>query len=293
MNFTEFLRENISVPVVILLGGKGRRMENLPYKSIVGKKQLLPIDFNEEGEPVLVFEPNFEILLELGFKEFYFLIDEKDKERVYNYFTKKFGEKTSVILASQNQKEKSEEKPTIYLVPLSNEGIIPFLLSLEEYFKSKEVFILLGGDVYFGIEKEKVKKELKRVVFEGIKKVKEGAVRFDVFVKKEKEILLNETSEINWFPINIDKDKKVITSSIEESLIITGFYIFSTEIFKIIKTLNPSSLNDPKLLNELLKRGVWYGEEADVYHENFNKDLHYRAVVKKLRERKTNKTKEF
>jgi len=257
------------------------------------KKQLLPIDFNENGEPVLAFEPNFEILLELGFKEFYFLIDEKDKERLYSYLKKKFGGKASIILASQNKKEKSEEQPVIHLVPLPNEGVIPTLLSMEEHLEPKKVFILLGGDVYFGIEKEKVKKELRRILIEGIKKVEEGAIRFDVFVKKEKEILLEETSETNLFPINIDKDKKVITSSIEESLIITGFYIFSTEIFRIIKTLKPISLNDPKLLNELLKRGIWYGEKADVYHENLNTDAHYRAVVKELRKRKTNKTKEF
>jgi len=294
MDFTDFLRENISVPVVALLGGEGTRMEELAYKSIVGKKQLLPINFDEDGEPVLVFEPNFEILLELGFKEFYFLIDKKDKERVYKYFTKKFGEKASVILASDNQKEKSGEKPVIYLVPLPNKGVIPTLLSIEEYLKSKEAFILLGGDVYFGIEKEKVKKELKRVVLEGIKKVKEGAVRFDVLVKKEKEILPKETSEINWFPINIDKNKKVIPSSIEESLIITGLYIFSTEILKIFKTLNPSSLNDPKFLNELLKRGIWYGEKADVdVHANLNTEKHFKAVVKKLREKRVNKNKEF
>jgi len=293
MDFTDFLRESISVPVVALLGGEGTRMEELAYKSIVGKKQLLPINFDEDGEPVLVFEPNFEILLELGFKEFYFLIDKKDKERVYKYFTKKFDEKASVILASDNQKEKSEEKPVIYLVPLPNKGVIPTLLSIEEYLKSKEAFILLGGDVYFGIEKEKVKKELKRVILEGIKKVKEGAVRFDVLVKKEKEILPEEISGITWFPINIDEDKKVITSSIEESLIITGLYIFSTEIFKIVKTLNPSSLNDPKFLNELLKRGIWYGEEANVKHANLNKETFYKALVKELKKAEISKNKEF
>jgi dTDP-glucose pyrophosphorylase len=290
MNFAEFLRENTQVPVVVLLGGKGTRMK-LPYKHIVEKKQLLPIYFNEEGDPVPVFESNFEILLELGFKKFYFLIDKKDKERIYNYFTEKFEEKAS-ILVPQNKKEINEEKPIIYLIPLPNKGVIPTLLSMERYLKSEEVFILLGGDVYFGIEKGKVKNELKRAILEGIKKVKEGAIRFDILVKKENEILKEEIPE-NWFKIKIDENKKVITSSAGENLIITGLYIFSTEIFKIIKTLKPTSLNDQKLLNELLKREKWYGEEVDIKHANLNKETHYKEVVKELRKANINKNKEF
>jgi len=291
MSFVEFLRENTSAPVVVLLGGKGTRMK-LPYKHIVGKKQLLPLYFNEEGDPVPVFESNFEILLELGFKKFYFLIDKKDKERIYNYFTEKFEEKASIILASQNQKERNEEKPVIYLIPLPNKGVIPTLLSMERYLKSEESFILLGGDVYFGIEKGKVKEELKRAILEGIKKVREGAIRFDILVKKENEILKEEIPE-NWFKIKIDENKKVITSSAGESLIITGLYILSPEIFKIIKILKPTSLNDQKLLHELLKREKWYGEEVDIKHANLNKETHYKEIVKELRKANITKNKEF
>ena len=45
MSFIEFLREDISVPVAVLLGGKGTRMEGLAYNSIVGKKTITPYRF--------------------------------------------------------------------------------------------------------------------------------------------------------------------------------------------------------------------------------------------------------
>ncbi|MGB9703655.1 MAG: hypothetical protein ACPLXS_03015, partial [Candidatus Micrarchaeales archaeon] len=158
MVFEKSIREDFSkIQVLFFIGGKGERMKNLAYKQILPSKSWLPI--STETEPLPLFWRNFEILLEFGFKEFYFLTTE-DGEKIKKYFktrTKNLKIDANVQLFKKEDIpyiKKEEEKVNICIFENKGETTGEDILALKNILTSP--FLIVFGDEYYGGEKEKI-----------------------------------------------------------------------------------------------------------------------------------------
>jgi NDP-sugar pyrophosphorylase family protein len=295
MSFEKSIREDLSdIPVLFFLGGEGTRMEDLAYKHILPSKQWLPIGFDENNEPIPLFWRNFEILFELGFKEFYIII-KKEGEKVKKYFEKKLkGKEVNIQLLNKESllKQSKIEGVNIYIFENYEEGIGDQILALESVIKNR-LFLKVYGDEYFGGEKEKVKSEFKSFIEYALEKIeKEKAI--EVFAFVDKKIAIGNI----WKGLGIEGDKREgkIIKIDESSFMITSISIISPKFLDILhsekKEFIPLDVNSKEVDNKVYGSQMAYGKVIDVeVFSNVNTDKDYSKLVSYLANKNYNDRK--
>ena len=288
MSFEKSIREDFSdIPVVFFLGGQGTRMEDLAYKHVVLSKQWLPIGFDENNEPIPLFWKNFEILLELGFKEFYIIVN-KDGEKVKRYFEKKLSKLNSSINVWLVNKETVVRKQksagvNIYIFENDVEGTADQLLALKPVVESR-IFLRINGDEHF--RGEKVKREIRAFIEYALEKIeKEKAV--EVFAFVDKKIAIGSI----WGGLGIkgnEQSGKIIKTN-ESNFIITSICLASPEFFKILqaekKNSIPLDVASPEIVKKIIESQRVYGKVIDVeVFSNVNTPKDYFKLVSYIKE---------
>jgi len=239
MSFEKSIREDfLDIPVLFFLGGEGTRMEDLAYKHILPSKQWLPIGFDENNEPIPLFWRNFEILFELGFREFYIIVN-KNGEKVKKYFEKKLKEKDVNIwlLNKENLLKASKFKEeNIYIFENNEKGTGDQVLALKDIIKNRSL-LRVYGDEYLGGEIEKVKNEIKFFINYSLEKIeKEKAI--EVFAFVDEKIVIGSI----WKGLGIDENKqhgKIIETN-KSNFIITSICLASAEFIDCLLYTSPS-----------------------------------------------------
>jgi NDP-sugar pyrophosphorylase family protein len=288
MSFEKSIREDFSdIPVVFFLGGQGTRMEDLAYKHVVLSKQWLPIGFDENNEPIPLFWKNFEILLELGFKEFYIIVN-KDGEKVKRYFEKKLSKLNSSINVWLVNKETVVRKQksagvNIYIFENDVEGTADQLLALKPVVESR-IFLRINGDEHF--RGEKVKREIRAFIEYALEKIeKEKAI--EVFAFVDKKIAIGSI----WGGLGIkgnEQSGKIIKTN-ESNFIITSICLASPEFFKILqaekKNSIPLDVASPEIVKKIIESQRVYGKVIDVeVFSNVNTSKDYFKLVSYIKE---------
>jgi NDP-sugar pyrophosphorylase family protein len=264
-------------------------MEDLAYKHVVLSKQWLPIGFDENNEPIPLFWRNFEILLELGFKEFYIIVN-KDGEKVKRYFKKKLSKLNSSVNVWLINKETVGRKQNsagvnVYIFENDVEGTADQLLALKPVIESR-IFLRINGDEYFGGEKEKVKSEIKAFIEYSLEKIeKEKAIEIFAFV--DKKIAIGSV----WKGLGIEGNEqsgKIIKTN-ESNFIITSICLASPEFFKILRTekknSTPLDVASPEIVKKIIESEKAYGKVIDVeVFSNVNTPEDYFKLISYIRD---------
>jgi NDP-sugar pyrophosphorylase family protein len=295
MSFEKSIREDLSdIPVLFFLGGEGTRMGDLAYKHILPSKQWLPIGFDENNEPIPLFWRNFEILFELGFREFYILVS-KDSEKVKKYFEKKIKEKDVNIwlLNKENLLKASKlEGANIYIFENNEKGVGNQILTLKGIIKSRP-FLRVYGDEYFDGEKEKVKSEIRVFIEYALEKIeKEKAI--EVFAFVDEKIVIGSI----WKGLGIDENKqhgKIIETS-KSNFIITSICLASPEFIDILqsekKNSTPLDVASPEVVKRVIESQRVYGKVIDIrFFSNINSPEDYSKLVSYVNNEKNKNNK--
>jgi NDP-sugar pyrophosphorylase family protein len=286
MSFEKSIREDFpNIPVLLFLGGEATRMENLPYTSVVISKPWLPIGFDKNGEVIPLFLPTFEMLLELGFNEFYIIV-RKDGERVKKYFEKKFkGKKVNILLLhdqDQNFLNLSKiEGINIYVFENDKAGIGDQILLLKNIIKDR-LFLRVYGDEYFGGKKEEVKSEIKAFIEYAREKIeKEKAV--EVFAFVDKKIVVG--SVFNGLGIEKDEQSGKIIKTNKSNFMITSLCMSAPEFLEILQSekkdpSTPLNLDSPQIDEKVFGRRRGYGKFINIkFFSNVNTPEDYFKLV--------------
>jgi len=291
--FKRGIREDFSdIPVVFFLGGEGSRMEDLAYKHVVLSKQWLPIGFDENNEPIPLFWPIFEILQELGFREFYILINENEK-KVKKYFEKKFkGTNVNIqLLNKENISEKVKlEGLNIYIFKQKEKGTGNALIEIKEAI-GKRPFLEVFADEYLGGEKEKIKKEIKFFIDSSLQKIREKEA-IKVFALVDKKIAIGSI----WGGMTMGENGRIITSN-DGDFVTTSICLSSSDFFNILKSKKSSSkvldVTFPQILSELVELQKAYGKIINIdFFANVNTPQDYFKLVSYLNTRRIEREKQ-
>ena len=295
MSFEKSIREDFSdIPVLFFLGGEGTRMEDLAYKHILPSKQWLPIGFDENNEPIPLFWRNFEILFELGFREFYIIVN-KNGEKVKKYFEKKLKEKDVNIwlLNKENLLKASKFKEeNIYIFENNEKGTGDQVLALKDIIKNRS-FLRAYGDEYLGGEIEKVKNEIKFFINYSLEKIeKEKAI--EVFAFVDEKIVIGSI----WKGLGIDENKqhgRVIETN-KSNFIITSICLASAEFIDILqsekKNFIPLEVTSPEVVKRVIESQRVYGKVIDIrFFSNINSPEDYSKLVSYVNNEKNKNNK--
>ncbi|MGC9132744.1 MAG: hypothetical protein ACP5HJ_03895 [Candidatus Micrarchaeia archaeon] len=225
-------------------------MENFAYKQIIPSKEWLPLPSNllpDFKEPIPLFWMSFEILLDVGIKEFYFVIPFKFKDEIFKYFqVKNKGDFDIEIIDTKKEKKEESDKTNkikIYLVPSNEEGTAKALLTLENFLHSP--FIVIFGDEFYGWNREELVKEFKRFIKEGIEEIRKGEVIVLSYLKN-----INATSSLSLYsPKVLEMIKKRNTIHLEG---IEGIKLLPLNVEYWINVNTKKDYN--KLVEEIEKR---------------------------------------
>jgi len=285
MSFEKSIREDFSdIPVLFFLGGEGTRIEDLAYKHILPSKQWLPIGFDENNEPIPLFWRNFEILFELGFREFYILVN-KDEEKVKKYFEKKIREPNVniLLLNKENISERVKvEGLNIYIFKQKEKGTGNALIEIKEAI-GKRQFLEVFPDEYLGGEKEKIKKEIKSFIDYSIQKIEEtGAIK--VFALVDKKIAIGSI----WRGLTLQENGRVIQLN-DGDFVTTSICLSSPEFFNILiskrSNLKVLDVASPQILSEIVELQKAYGKIIKVdFFSNINTQKDYFTLVSYIKE---------
>jgi NDP-sugar pyrophosphorylase family protein len=285
MSFEKSIREDFSdIPVLFFLGGEGTRMEDLAYKHVLPSKQWLPIGFDENNEPIPLFWRNFEILFELGFREFYILVN-KDEEKIKKYFEKKIrGPNVNILpLNKENISERVKvEGLNIYIFKQKEKGTGNALIEIKEAI-GKRQFLEVFPDEYFGGEKEKIKKEIKSFIDYSIQKIEEtGAIK--VFALVDKKIAIGSI----WRGLTLQENGRVIQLN-NGDFVTTSICLSSSEFFNILiskrSNLKVLDVASPQILSEIVELQKAYGKIIKIdFFSNINTPKDYFTLVSYIKE---------
>jgi len=285
MSFEKSIREDFSdIPVLFFLGGEGTRIEDLAYKHILPSKQWLPIGFDENNEPIPLFWRNFEILFELGFREFYILVN-KDEEKVKKYFEKKIrGPNVNILpLNKENISERVKvEGLNIYIFKQKEKGTGNALIEIKEAI-GKRQFLEVFPDEYLGGEKEKIKKEIKSFIDYSIQKIEEtGAIK--VFAVVDKKIAIGSI----WRGLTLQENGRVIQLN-DGDFVTTSICLSSPEFFNILiskrSNLKVLDVTSPQILSEIVELQKAYGKIIKIdFFSNINTPKDYFTLLSYIKE---------
>jgi len=257
MGFNTYLRrdteENFDLQVIFFIGGEGKRIKEVAYKHVLPSKQWLPIAFDEDGEPIPLLFKNFQILMEAGLKNFYFLA--LDGSRCFDYFKQRFGNDLSYNIQFLPQEElskiekgekgliKEEGKVNIYIIETGKKGNAVELLYLYKLGIVDPIFLRVYGDEYLEI---KDIYEIKSFLWWGINKIeKEGAVSVFACVPKDK--VKNKNLEQRLF-FDIGKSDELFQNGIG-NFVLTSLTIHSTKFIDLIEELGAIYMEDQNLID--------------------------------------------
>ena len=299
MSFEKSIREDFSdIPVLLFLGGEGIRISDLAYKDVVLSKSWLPIGFDKNGEPIPLFLPTFEMLLELGFNEFYMIV-RKDGERVKKYFEKKFkGKKVNILLLHDQDQNLLNlpkiEEINIYVFENDKAGLGDQILALKNIIKDR-LFLRVYGDEYFGGEKEEVKSKIKAFIEYAREKIeKEKAVEAFAFV--DKKIVVG--SVFNGLGIEKEEQSGKIIKTNKSNFMITSLCMSAPEFLEILqsekKDLNSTlNVDSPEIDKKVFGTQKGYGKVIDIeFFSNVNTSEDYFKLISHLN-KSTNKATNF
>jgi UTP-glucose-1-phosphate uridylyltransferase len=287
MDFEKSIRQDFScIPVLIYLGGEGKRMEDLAYKHVLPSKEWLPI-YDEDNKPVPLFWPIFKIFLELGFKEFYLLVS-KEGGKIKRYFEKKFeGNEVNIQLLNKENILKATKLGgvNIYIFENDEKGVGNQILALVDTIKSRP-FLRVYGDEYFGGEKEKVKSEIKAFIEYSLEKIeKEKAI--EVFAFVDEKIAIGSV----WKGLGIEGNKQSgkIIKTTESNFIITSMCLASPEFFDILqaekKNSIPLDVASPEIVKRIIESQRAYGKVINVeVFSNVNTPKYYFKLVSYIKD---------
>jgi NDP-sugar pyrophosphorylase family protein len=288
MNFEKSIREDYSnIPAIIFLGGKGKRME-IAYKEILPSKEWLPIGFDEKGEPIPLFWWNFEILLELGFKEFYFVVT-KEGEKVKRYFEKKFkGRDVNIQLLNKESLSKTSKSKgvNIYIFENNEEEIGDQFLALKSAIKSR-VFLKVYGDEYLGGKKEEIKNEIRLFIEYALEKIEiEKAIIVFAFV--DKKIAIGSI----WKRLGIERNKQSgkLVETNDSNFIPTSLCIAPPEFLDVLQSEKrdsaPLDVASPRIAKRLVEFEKAYGKvlKKIEYFVNLNYSTNLHDLVARIKE---------
>jgi len=291
MSFEKSIREDLSdIPVLFFLGGEGTRMEDLAYKHILPSKQWLPIGFDENNEPIPLFWRNFEILFELGFKEFYIIINENG-EKVKKYFEKKFkGKEVNIQLLNKEGLSKISKPKGVNICIFENDEkrIGDQFLALKSVINHR-VVLRVYGDEYLGEEKEKIKNEIRLFIEYALEKI-EIEKAMNVFAFVDKKIAIGSI----WKGFSIEGNERSgkLVKSNESNFISSSLCVVSPEFLDILqsekKNSIPLDISSPEIVKRIVESQKAYGKVIDVeVFSNVNTIDDYYRLVSKIKENST------
>ena len=291
MSFEKSIREDFSdIPVLFFLGGEGTRMEDLAYKHVLPSKQWLPIGFDENNEPIPLFWRNFEILFELGFKEFYIIVN-KNGEKVKKYFEKKFkGKEVNIQLLNKEGLSKISKSKGVNICIFENDEkrIGDQFLALKSVINHR-VFLRVYGDEYLGEEKEKIKNEIRLFIEYALEKI-EIEKAMNVFAFVDKKIAIGNI----WKGFSIEGNERSgkLVKSNESNFISTSLCVVSPEFIDILqsekKNSIPLDISSPEIVKRIVESQKAYGKVIDVeVFSNVNTIDDYYRLVSKIKENST------
>jgi len=291
MSFEKSIREDFSdIPVLFFLGGEGTRMEDLAYKHVLPSKQWLPIGFDENNEPIPLFWRNFEILFELGFREFYTIINENG-EKVKKYFEKKFkGKEANIQLLNKENLSKISKSKGVNICIFENDEkrIGDQFLALKSAINHR-VFLRVYGDEYLGEEKEKIKNEIRLFIEYALEKI-EIEKAMNVFAFVDKKIAIGNI----WKGFSIEGNERSgkLVKSNESNFISTSLCVVSPEFIDILqsekKNSIPLDISSPEIVKRIVESQKAYGKVIDVeVFSNVNTIDDYHRLVSKIKENST------
>jgi UTP-glucose-1-phosphate uridylyltransferase len=294
MSFEKSIREDHSnIPAIIFLGGKGKRME-IAYKEILPSKEWLPIGFDEKGEPIPLFWRNFEILLGLGFKEFYFVVT-GEGGKIKRYFEKKFeGREVNIQLLNKESLSKISKSNVvnIYIFENNEREIGDQFLVLKSVINHR-TFLRVYGDEYFGGEKEKIKNEIRLFIEYALEKIEiEKAINVFAFV--DRKITIGSVWE--GFGIEGNKQSGKLVKINELNFIPSSLCVTSPEFFDILqsekKNSVPLDISSPEIVKRIIESQRAYGKVIDLEaFSNVNTRNDYYRLVSKIENFKKIKVK--
>jgi len=280
LEIREDIKENeydfSQLPVVIFAGGKGIRMKvNYPLS-----KEWFLIFFQDHDKELKlepIFWLNIEILLELGFKEFYFLVT-KEEEKAKEYFEDKLKGKNANIQILDREKISKKvrtEGVNIYVFKQKGIGVANALAEIKEAIDGRP-FLEIFGDEYFDGEKEAVKRELKNFVNFAIEKIKyDNALKVEAFVRKENTIS-NISEAERRYCIKENGELDIVEDS---NVIVTSLSLSSPAIIDFFEEKGIKDFNNFETQKELIETGRIYGKVIDLNFANINTKEDYLAVM--------------
>ena len=281
MNFKINIREEFEdLQVIFFIGGEGTRMKDLYYKYVLPSKQWLIVGFDENGEPILLWFKNFEILRKAGLKNFYFLAS---NDKCFEYFKERFGNNPEYNLQffskedllkmknGENKIIKEEGKVNIYVIETGKKGNAAELLYLYKLGIIQPPFLRVYGDEY---PKIKNIDEVKEFIKWGIKKIIEEDV-VSAFMCVPKEKVKNEDLEKRLI-FNIGGGEELLQDE-NGNFIVTSFTIHSFKFIELIEQIGVSSIEDERLMAHTAHKKV--GREIEVeFFVNVNTKKDYKIL---------------
>jgi NDP-sugar pyrophosphorylase family protein len=232
---------------------------------------------NKELKLEPIFWLNIKNLIELGFKEFYFLVT-KEEEKAKEYFEEKLkGKNANIqILDKENiSKKVRTDGVNIYVFKQKERGIANALVEIKEAINGRP-FLEIFGDEYFDGEKETVKRELKNFVNFAIEKIKYyNALKVEAFVKKENAIS-NISEAERRYCIRENGQLDIVEDS---NIIVTSLSLSSPAIIDLFEEKGIRDFNNFETQKELIETGRIYGKVIDLNFANINTKEDYLAVM--------------
>jgi glucose-1-phosphate thymidylyltransferase len=222
-------KEITSLKGVILAGGLGKRLEPLTN---VTNKHLLPV----WNKPMIYYP--LQTLIDAGIKDIMIVTG---------------GNNAGDFLKLLGNGKEFGLKHLHYAYQKGERGIADALSYAEDFCKDSKVIVILGDNI---VEKS-IRPYIERFLNQPkgarilIKKVK-NPQRFGVVQLKNKKIISIE-----------EKPKKP-----KSNYVVTGIYMYDSDVFEIIKTLKPSWRNELEITdvnNAYLRKGLLYYDILEGY----------------------------
>jgi len=259
--FGEIREDFRGIPVLFFIAGEEERMGSFVEEKEVISKSFLLIN----GKPI--FWNTFIILHELGFRDFYFITMKKGN-KIKKYFEENLKNFENVNIQLLTPSTLSEKKETnainIYIFENKEKGTGDQLLTLKNAIRS-EVFLQVYGDEYFGVEKDKVKREFRAFIEYALEKIeKEKAIEVLAFV--DKKIAIGDT--LKGLSIEKDKQDGKLTKTNESKFIPTSLCMFSTELLNILESEKeesiPLNVASPSIIKRIIDSERGYGKIINI-----------------------------
>jgi len=259
--FGEIREDFRGIPVLFFIAGEEERMGSFVEEKEVISKSFLLIN----GKPI--FWNTFIILHELGFRDFYFITMKKGN-KIKKYFEENLKNFENVNIQLLTPSTLSEKKETnainIYIFENKEKGTGDQLLTLKNAIRS-EVFLQVYGDEYFGVEKDKVKREFRAFIEYALEKIeKEKAIEVLAFV--DKKIAIGDT--LKGLGIEKERHDGKLTKTNESKFIPTSLCMFSTELLNILESEKkesiPLNVASPSVIKRIIDSQRGYGKIIDI-----------------------------